>query len=94
MRLWVNLIHSLQYMRNSCGTHALPPGCAALDLLAKLLTYDPAGRLTAQLALAHPFFAEVGFLILLRFKRRSGSARSARWRAPSLPWWGSRLLAC
>ena len=35
---------------------------AALDLLDRLLTYDPARRLTAQQALQHPFFSEVGSL--------------------------------
>ncbi len=48
-----------QHMRSAGGSHALPPGCAALDLLAALLTYDPVQRLTAQRALQHPFFTEV-----------------------------------
>ena len=30
----------------------------ALDLLSKLLTYDPNDRLTAREVLEHPFFAE------------------------------------
>eukprot|EP00887_Chlorella_sp_A99_P006259 scaffold3.g6259.t1 len=38
---------------------ALPPGTdpAALDLLQSLLRYDPAHRLSAAQALAHPYFA-------------------------------------
>jgi serine/threonine protein kinase len=33
---------------------------SALDLLARLLTYDPRRRITAQGAMRHPFFAECG----------------------------------
>jgi serine/threonine protein kinase len=49
----------LQHVRASANGHSLPPGCAALDLLSQLLTYDPAQRCTAQAALQHPYFLEV-----------------------------------
>ena len=49
----------LQHLRANAGGHSLPPGCAALDLLAQLLTYDPAQRCTAQNALRHHYFSEV-----------------------------------
>jgi hypothetical protein len=49
----------LQHVRASAHGHALPPGCAAMDLLVHLLTYDPAQRCTAQAALRHPYFLEV-----------------------------------
>ena len=32
---------------------------SALDLLSKLLTYDPEDRLTASEAMQHPFFEEI-----------------------------------
>jgi len=32
----------------------------ALDLLARLLTYDPQRRISAQEAMLHPYFAECG----------------------------------
>jgi cell division cycle 2-like protein len=31
---------------------------AGLDLLSKLLTYDPSKRITAEEALKHPYFSE------------------------------------
>lgn len=37
----------------------LQAGCAALDLLGRLLEYDPSRRPTAAEALQHPFFHEV-----------------------------------
>jgi serine/threonine protein kinase len=49
----------LQHVRAGAHGHSLPPGCAALDLLSQLLTYDPAQRCTAQQALRHHYFTEV-----------------------------------
>jgi hypothetical protein len=49
----------LQHVRASAHGHALPPGCATMDLLSQLLTYDPVRRCTAQVALRHPYFLEV-----------------------------------
>lgn len=37
---------------------ANPPDAEAMDLLEKLLVYDPEQRLTAEQAIAHPFFAQ------------------------------------
>lgn len=39
----------------------LAPGLEAegLDLLGKMLKYDPAARITARAALQHPYFADV-----------------------------------
>jgi serine/threonine protein kinase len=42
----------------SCA-QGLQPGCAAIDILTRLLDYNPETRLTASQALEHPYFLEV-----------------------------------
>ena len=60
----------LQYTSQSNGGNAIPEGLSILagvqlvptlcsdgvDLLSKMLVYDPAKRITAREAMAHPYF--------------------------------------
>ena len=57
----------LTYLMENCATieqktwgQLIPNGSPeALDLISKLITYDPDERLTAKEALQHPFLAEI-----------------------------------
>lgn len=40
-------------------TKGLYPNCEALQLLERMLTYNPNCRITAEEALKHPYFKEV-----------------------------------
>jgi len=51
-----NTLRSTGYPETGNGT----PGPLGLDLLSKLLEYDPTKRLTAQQALEHPYFQSGG----------------------------------
>ena len=45
--------------RKSVG-RVMPTLCAeGIDLLERLLTYEPAARITARAALSHPYFADL-----------------------------------
>jgi len=50
---WADILRSSAVAGGGGGSHAQ----LAVDLLARLLVYDPAARLTAAEALAHPWFA-------------------------------------
>merc|ERR1711916_234521 len=60
-------VHQLSLILSFCGTPspqdiaAIFPNASeeAVDLLEKLLVFNPEERLTAAQALAHPFFAEL-----------------------------------
>lgn len=52
--------NALRTSNYEAGTAAGTPGHQGLDLLTKLLEYDPTKRLTAQDALQHPYFSANG----------------------------------
>ena len=52
--------NALRTSNYEVGTAAGTPGQQGLDLLTKLLEYDPTKRLTAQDALQHPYFSANG----------------------------------
>ena len=43
----------------ACRMQGWPSDAGAMDLLGKMLPYDPEQRLTAQQALQHPYFSQV-----------------------------------
>jgi len=56
-----NFLHECASKTKRVTFDALFPGIEkdALDLLRRLLCYDPAERLSAEQALEHPFFKEL-----------------------------------
>ncbi|KAL6524115.1 Serine/threonine-protein kinase afc3 [Orobanche minor] len=54
----IRAVRKLDQLKNLVSRHVDSSRCTLVNLLHGLLKYDPSERLTARLALEHPFFKD------------------------------------